>query len=71
MSVAGDGKNSALLLTLLAGCASREVVVPVAATCPAPPAPPAWAMQAPSNSLRLLDQLFSIFGPVSSPIKQP
>ncbi|WP_420902711.1 lysis system o-spanin lipoprotein Rz1 [Pseudomonas veronii] len=72
MSVSGDGKNSALLLlTLLAGWSSREFVVPVAATCPAPPSPPAWAMQAPSNSVRLLDQLFSISAPVSSPIKQP
>ncbi|WP_371317490.1 lysis system o-spanin lipoprotein Rz1 [Pseudomonas gingeri] len=33
-------------------------MVPVVATCPKPPAPPAWAMQAPSNSLHLLDGLF-------------
>ncbi|OPK03886.1 hypothetical protein BZ164_13525 [Pseudomonas veronii] len=65
-------KNCAvLLLTLLAGCASREVVIPVAATCPAPPAPPAWAMQEPSNSLLLLDQLFSISAPGSLLTKQP
>ncbi|WP_409202039.1 lysis system o-spanin lipoprotein Rz1 [Pseudomonas monsensis] len=41
------------------------------ATCPAPPEPPAWTMQAPSNSLQLLEQLFSRFGPESSPTKQP
>ncbi|WP_429492940.1 Rz1 family lipoprotein [Pseudomonas sp. S30_BP2TU TE3576] len=61
----------ALLLTLLAGCASREVVVPVVGTYSVPPAQPAWAMQEPSNSLQLLDQLFSISGPGSLPIKQP
>jgi hypothetical protein len=60
-----------LLTTLLAGCASRAVVVPIAATCPVPPAPPAWAMQEPSNSLQLLDELFSISGPGSLLIKQP
>ncbi|MBT9571117.1 MAG: hypothetical protein IV106_08415 [Pseudomonas umsongensis] len=60
-----------LSLLVLAGCASREVAVPVAGTCPAPPAPPAWAMQIPSNSLQLLDGLFSTFEPESSPTKQP
>ncbi|WP_431196875.1 lysis system o-spanin lipoprotein Rz1 [Pseudomonas baetica] len=61
---------AALLLTLLVGCASREVVVPVVGACPVPPAPPAWAMQEPSNSLQRLDQLFSISAPASSPTKQ-
>ncbi|MFP3925998.1 lysis system o-spanin lipoprotein Rz1 [Pseudomonas sp. W5-36] len=62
---------AAQLLTVIAGCASREVVVPVAGTCPVPPAPPAWAMQAPSNSLQKLDDLFSISAPGSLMIKQP
>ncbi|QJI21919.1 hypothetical protein HKK57_25025 [Pseudomonas sp. ADAK21] len=65
-------KGCAVLLTiLLAGCVSREVVMPIAATCPVPPAPPAWAMQEPSNSLQLLDGLFSISGPGSLLIKLP
>ncbi|PTT97864.1 hypothetical protein DBR45_36195 [Pseudomonas sp. HMWF031] len=63
--------SALMLLLVLAGCASREVVVPMAATCPIPPAPPAWAMQEPSNSLQLLDRLFSISAPGSSLIKQP
>ncbi|MNG30433.1 Lipoprotein Rz1 precursor [compost metagenome] len=62
---------AALLLILLAGCASREVVVPIVGTCPVTPAPPAWAMQEPSNSLQLLDRLFSTSAPGSSPTKQP
>ena len=62
---------AALLLILIAGCASREVVVPVAGSCPVPPAPPGWAMQAPSKSLQLLDQLFSVSEPGSLPIGQP
>ncbi|WP_219915022.1 lysis system o-spanin lipoprotein Rz1 [Pseudomonas protegens] len=33
--------------------------------------PPVWAMQEPSNSLQLLDELFSISAPGSLPIKQP
>ncbi|KJZ64174.1 lysis system o-spanin lipoprotein Rz1 [Pseudomonas fluorescens] len=61
---------AALLLTLLAGCALREVVVPVVGRCPIPPVPPVWAMQAPSNSLQLLDQLLSISALGSLPIKQ-
>ncbi|WP_323649712.1 lysis system o-spanin lipoprotein Rz1 [Escherichia coli] len=38
---------------------------------PKPPAPPAWAMMPPSNSLQLLDETFSVSGPESSAIKQP
>ncbi len=64
-------KSCAVLLTLLAGCASREVVAPVVGACPVPPAPPAWAMQEPSNSLQLLDRLFSISALGSLPTKQP
>ncbi|WP_416152013.1 MULTISPECIES: lysis system o-spanin lipoprotein Rz1 [unclassified Pseudomonas] len=56
---------------MLAGCASREVVVPLVATCPAPPSAPAWVMQEPSNSLQLLDQLFFPSGPGSLPTKRP
>jgi hypothetical protein len=55
----------------IAGCGSREVVVPVAATCLVPPAPPAWVMQEPLNSVEKLDKLFSIYGETSSPTKQP
>ncbi|EOT8919796.1 lysis system o-spanin lipoprotein Rz1 [Escherichia coli] len=29
---------------------------------PKPPAPPAWAMMPPSNSLQLLDETFSVSG---------
>ncbi|WP_263852339.1 lysis system o-spanin lipoprotein Rz1, partial [Escherichia coli] len=29
---------------------------------PKPPAPPAWAMRPPSNSLQLLDETFSVSG---------
>lgn len=36
-----------------------------------PPAPPAWAMMPPSNSLQLLDETFSVSDPESSATKQP
>ncbi|MBD1555309.1 hypothetical protein HAQ04_28405, partial [Pseudomonas sp. C2L11] len=49
----------------------QATVIPVAATCPKPPAPPAWTMQEPSNSLQLLDKTFSISEPALSPTKQP
>ncbi|WP_162831840.1 lysis system o-spanin lipoprotein Rz1 [Pseudomonas sp. GM78] len=55
---------------MLAGWASWEVVVPVAGPCPVPHASQAWAMQVPSNSLRLLDQLFSTSAQASSLTKQ-
>ncbi|HAU7911240.1 TPA: hypothetical protein IG052_003160, partial [Escherichia coli] len=35
------------------------------------PAPPAWAMMPPSNSLQLLDETFSVSGMESSATKQP
>ncbi|MBD1602455.1 hypothetical protein HAQ05_27695 [Pseudomonas sp. CA3A] len=60
-----------MLLMGTAGCTSQAPVVAVAGTCPKPPAPPAWTMQEPSNSLQLLDKTFSISEPGSSPIKQP
>ena len=65
---------AALLLTALAGCGSRAPVpqtVTVEAACPVPPSPPAWAMQEPSSSLELLDELFSISEPESSLIAKP
>ncbi|ENE0372722.1 Rz1 family lipoprotein, partial [Escherichia coli] len=34
-----------------------------------PPAPPAWAMMPPSNSLQLLDETFSVSDPELSEIK--
>ncbi|EFO1559768.1 lysis protein [Escherichia coli] len=37
---------------------------------PKPPAPPAWAMMPPSNSLQLLDETFSVSGTESSATKQ-
>ncbi|WP_252516421.1 lysis system o-spanin lipoprotein Rz1, partial [Escherichia coli] len=37
---------------------------------PKPPAPPAWAMMPPSNSLQLLDETFSISGTELSATKQ-
>ncbi|MFU0821762.1 MAG: Lipoprotein [Pseudomonas lundensis] len=60
-----------MLLLVIAGCASRGAVVPVAASCPIPPAPPAWMMAEPSNSLELLDELFLISEPGSSKTGQP
>ena len=50
---------------------SQGAVVPVVAICPAPPAPPAWMMAQPSNSLELLDELFSILGQGSSKTGRP
>nr|WP_252706318.1 lysis system o-spanin lipoprotein Rz1 [Shigella flexneri] len=44
----------------MVGCSSKEN-----ALChpqPKPPAPPAWAMMPPSNSLQLLDETFSVSG---------
>ncbi|EHB0888083.1 hypothetical protein JY374_004159, partial [Shigella flexneri] len=37
---------------------------------PKPPAPPAWAMMPPSNSLQLLDETFSVSGTESSATRQ-
>lgn len=62
---------AALLLTVLAGCASREIAAPLEVVCPVPPAPPAWVMLTPSNSVEKLDKLFSISAPESLLIKQP
>ncbi|EER5395517.1 hypothetical protein C3U77_001934 [Escherichia coli] len=43
---------------------------PVQAPCVKPPPPPAWAMMPPSNSLRLLDETFSVSGTESSATRQ-
>lgn len=51
-------------LLLVAGCASKgDVQCPPG---PKPPAPAAWAMLPPSNSLQVLDKTFSISAPESS-----
>ncbi|EDI1750949.1 hypothetical protein GD488_15420 [Salmonella enterica] len=48
-------------LLLVAGCASKgDVQCPPR---PKPPAPAAWAMLPPSNSLLLLDETFSVSEP--------
>nr|WP_251120436.1 lysis system o-spanin lipoprotein Rz1 [Escherichia coli] len=54
-------------LIMVAGCSSKESV-----QCqpqPKPPAPPAWAMMPPSNSLQLLDETFLVSDPESSVTK--
>ncbi|HGG5995394.1 TPA: lysis system o-spanin lipoprotein Rz1 [Salmonella enterica subsp. diarizonae serovar 61:r:z53] len=48
---------SAALLPVV-GCASKDVVQ--CQPAPHPPAPAAWAMLPPSNSLLLLDETFSV-----------
>ncbi len=56
-------------LIMVVGCSSKASV-----QCqpqPKPPAPPAWAMMPPSNSLQLLDETFSVSDPESSATKQP
>ncbi|EET4756660.1 TPA: hypothetical protein JLU66_002805 [Escherichia coli] len=51
-------KLCALMLPLVvSACGSTP---PVQAPCVKPPRPPAWAMMPPSNSLRLLDETFSV-----------
>ncbi|EDM8508922.1 hypothetical protein CWZ59_21320 [Salmonella enterica subsp. enterica serovar Senftenberg] len=55
-------------LIMVAGCSSKASV-----QCQPqskPPAPPAWAMMPPSNSLQLLDETFSVSGTESSVTKQ-
>ena len=65
-------KSYALMLPLvIVGCASPGAVVPIAAICPIPPVPPAWMMAEPSNSLELLEELFSISGQESSKTGPP
>ncbi len=65
-------KSCALMLQLvIVGCASQGAVVPMVAICPIPPVPPDWMMAEPSNSLELLEELFSISEPESSRIERP
>ena len=65
-------KSCALMLPLvIVGCASQGAVVPMVAICPIPPVPPDWMMAEPSNSLELLEELFSISEPESSRIERP
>nr|WP_155404798.1 lysis system o-spanin lipoprotein Rz1 [Enterobacter sp. MGH85] len=55
-------------LIMVVGCSSKASV-----QCqpqPKPPAPPAWAMMPPSNSLTLLDETFSVSDPESSKTSQ-
>ncbi|HCB1730536.1 TPA: Rz1 family lipoprotein [Citrobacter braakii] len=55
-------------LIMVVGCSSKESV-----QCQPqqkPPAPPAWAMMPPSNSLQLLDETFSVSDPGSSATRQ-
>ncbi|QKN82081.1 lysis system o-spanin lipoprotein Rz1 [Scandinavium goeteborgense] len=56
-------------LIMVGGCSSKAIVQ--CQPIPKPPAPPAWAMMSPSNSLQLLDETFSVSGPESSATKQP
>ncbi|EFC4093238.1 TPA: hypothetical protein HMM47_15445 [Escherichia coli] len=54
-------------LIMVVGCSSKANV-----QCQPqqkPPAPPAWAMMPPSNSLQLLDETFSVSDPELSEIK--
>ncbi|HEN1094298.1 TPA: hypothetical protein U3X57_002380 [Escherichia coli] len=56
-------------LIMVVGCSSKASV-----QCqpqPKPPAPPAWAMMSPSNSLQLLDETFSVSDPESNKTSHP
>ncbi|EGB7374404.1 hypothetical protein H8C96_004884 [Escherichia coli] len=55
-------------LIMVAGGSSKENAL--CHPLPKPPAPPAWAMMPPSNSLQLLDETFSISGTELSATKQ-
>ncbi|EDK9685290.1 hypothetical protein AHV83_22570 [Salmonella enterica subsp. enterica serovar Senftenberg] len=55
-------------LIMVVGCSSKENAL--YHPQPKPPAPPAWAMMPPSNSLQLLDETFSVSGTESSVTKQ-
>ncbi|EMB4692648.1 Rz1 family lipoprotein [Citrobacter farmeri] len=55
-------------LIMVVGCASKESVQCLQQ--PKPPAPPAWTMMPPSNSLQLLDETFSVSEKESLTTKQ-
>ncbi|EFK6803447.1 hypothetical protein AUL93_005182 [Escherichia coli] len=56
-----------MLPLVVSACGSTP---PVQTPCVKPPAPPAWAMMPPSNSLQLLDETFSVSGTESSETRQ-
>ncbi|EOJ4210481.1 Rz1 family lipoprotein [Escherichia coli] len=51
-------KLCVLMLPLVVSACGSTPPAPV--PCVKPPTPPAWAMMPPSNSLRLLDETFSV-----------
>ncbi|EKP9448996.1 hypothetical protein P4N20_003504, partial [Escherichia coli] len=53
-------KMKLCVLTLPLVAAACVSTPPVQVPCVKPPPPPAWAMMPPSNSLRLLDETFSV-----------
>ena len=69
-----ENDNLRMLLTALAGCASSKPISRDVTPTPTPqaeiPAPAAWAMQPPSNSLQLLQTLFLVSEKESSATKQ-
>ncbi|EEC9466680.1 Rz1 family lipoprotein [Escherichia coli] len=56
-----------MLPLVVSACGSTP---PAPVPCVKPPAPPAWAMMPPSNSLRLLDETFSVSETESSATRQ-
>nr|EHI0433865.1 hypothetical protein [Escherichia coli] len=61
-------KLCVLMLPLVVSACGLKPPAPV--PCVKPPAPPAWAMMPPSNSLRLLDETFSVSETESSATRQ-
>nr|WP_159120757.1 lysis system o-spanin lipoprotein Rz1 [Escherichia coli] len=60
-------KLCVLMLPLVVSACGSTPPAPVPCK---PPAPPAWAMMPPSNSLRLLDETFSVSETESSATRQ-
>ncbi|HFP5453083.1 TPA: Rz1 family lipoprotein [Escherichia coli] len=56
-----------MLPLVVSACGSTP---PATVPCVKPPPPPAWAMMSPSNSLRLLDETFSVSETESSATRQ-
>ncbi|MCV2911776.1 Rz1 family lipoprotein [Escherichia coli] len=61
-------KLCVLMLPLVVSACGSTPPAPV--PCVKPPAPPAWIMMPPSNSLRLLDETFSVSETESSATRQ-
>ncbi|EMK7641394.1 Rz1 family lipoprotein [Escherichia coli] len=61
-------KLCVLMLPLVVSACGSTPPAPV--PCVKPPAPPAWAMMPPSNTLRLLDETFSVSETESSATRQ-